>query len=267
MLLLEKNMNGFTIYVTKPKCTCSLLSGIDWGLESLYQKSINLKFFFTSCLKILKTVKMSSWLYLGLLLFFCVSEVIFLLSVKLFCWTGVTFVWEGITIHVCVHASKCFFAIVWIWTQRQEHNIKRLHFEAAGKWSIWLEEPCHTLDDRRLPKNSFQSCRGRAGWDDLEKGDVGGQVCGVREIWRIFCMRWEIEEKLNWEKIFGMKKESPSNASNIFRVIETRLDFWCLSGSFITADGPNHKRQTFKNGVEKAVCLKITLMETPLESA
>lgn len=95
-------------------------------------------------------------------------------------------------------------------------------------------------------------------WDDLEKGVVGGQVCGVRERWRIFCMKWGIEEKLNWEKIFGMKKESPSNASNIFRVIETRLDFWCLSGSFITADGPNHKRQTFKNGVKKAVCLKIT---------
>lgn len=69
MLLLEKNMNGFTTYVTKPKCTCSLLIRIEWGLESLYQKSINLKFFFISCLKILKTVKMSTWLYFSLLLF------------------------------------------------------------------------------------------------------------------------------------------------------------------------------------------------------
>lgn len=209
MLLWEKNMNGFTIYVTKPKCTCSLLTGIDWGLESLYQKSINLKFFFTSCLKILKTVKMSSWLYLGLLLFFCVSEVIFLLSVKLFCWAGVTFVWEGITVHVCGHASKCLFAIVWIWTQRQEHIMKCLHFEAAGKWSIWLEEPCHTLDDRRLPKNSFQSCRGRAGWDDLEKGDVGGQVCGVRG--NLKNLLYEMRDRRNIEqrKDFWNEKRIP----------------------------------------------------------
>lgn len=200
-------------------------------------------------------------------IFLLFLKLFFLLSVKLLYWVAVTFVWEGITIHVCGHASKCLFVIVWIWTQRQEHIMKPLHFEAAGKCSIWLEQSCHTLDDRKLPKNSFQRCRGWAEWGDLEKGVVGGQVCGVREIWRIFCMRWGIEEKLNWKKIFGMKKESPSNASNIFRVIETRLDFWCLSRSFIMADGPNHKRQTFKNGVKKAVCLKITLMETPLESA
>lgn len=45
MLLFKKNVNIFTIYVTKQKCTCNLLTGIDWGLESLYQE-VNVYYIF-----------------------------------------------------------------------------------------------------------------------------------------------------------------------------------------------------------------------------
>lgn len=151
-------------------------------------------------------------------------------------------------INIGLTASNCMLAVVWTWTQRQTH------YRASTLWSSravrhLIGPSLVTLwgigDDPRTCWFHFSGVWGWAAWDDLMNGDGEGQVCGGREIRRIFCMRWGIEEKLNREKVFGREKESPSNASNIFRVIETRLDFWCLSGSFITVDGPTTNGKLF----------------------
>lgn len=54
---LEKNMNILTIFVTKQKCTCSLLL-LTEAWKALTRKSIYIKFFFISYLK--KLVKMKT---------------------------------------------------------------------------------------------------------------------------------------------------------------------------------------------------------------
>ena len=137
-------------------------------------------------------------------------------------------VFSPILLHVNFPTSKIFYLA--------GPELGRVVFlqDPQGICSHDENQPCHLLGDR-FPKKLLDHLSETWGWvegDDLRRRDRGGHVCRVRGFWRVFCMRGGMHEKLNWVKV-EWKKESPLDASNIFGVIETRLDFWCLLGPFI----------------------------------